>query len=379
MFLGSWGSLRRKERESSGSLLLAIGQALETVREGSRDDEAQALIANKIVRRCLDKGAIAYKDYKTWRKLNPLVFTTILDESGELIGFFDVFPLKADAGEAIIAGELTERSLSIDHIVPFTDISLVTHLHIATILLNPRQRVFGPIIGKEILLLKLREFLETNYAPVQTRTYTAFAQSKAGKALLKRCGFSMVVLGDENEQHWPLYVLRPSETPAALFRFGRADNCLSRKAMLRRIDARIENIELQLRELIAVAVGGDKKRLPPSVQTKMEQRINAEVHRTAAFALARYIHLTERLEFCDLRELQDTIVSKSLWSAFEQRFTNKETLISKFDQLARLRNGIRHTRFIDDITEKEGEAAIIWFEIVLKPSGSERLSSVSIQ
>ena len=35
------------------------------------------------------------------------------------------------------------------------------------------------------------------------------------------------------------------------------------------------------------------------------------------------------------------------------------------NQLAELRNSIRHSRSVDEITEKEGEAAILWFKKVL--------------
>ncbi len=67
------------------------------------------------------------------------------------------------------------------------------------------------------------------------------------------------------------------------------------------------------------------------------------------------------LEFFDLRELQDTIMSKALWPLFEPRFANKQTLTTKFDQLAELRNGVRHSRAVGDIMRKEGEAAVLWF------------------
>ena len=48
----------------------------------------------------------------------------------------------------------------------------------------------------------------------------------------------------------------------------------------------------------------------------------------------------------------------------EGRFGNKEMLGRRFGQLADLRNGIRHSRSVDEITRKEGEAAILWFEQV---------------
>ena len=128
-----WWSLLLDNADSTGSLCFAIGHALEKVREGPKDDESHALAANRMVRRCLDKRAIPYREYKLWRKLNPLVFTTIVDEDNQLIGFFDIFPLKPSAGEDLIAGRFTERSLKIDHILGFADSASATHLHIATV------------------------------------------------------------------------------------------------------------------------------------------------------------------------------------------------------------------------------------------------------
>jgi len=43
-------------------------------------------------------------------------------------------------------------------------------------------------------------------------------------------------------------------------------------------------------------------------------------------------------------------------------------LQKRFDQLAELRNGIRHSRTVDEVTRKEGEAALAWFRQVLGAS-----------
>lgn len=45
--------------------------------------------------------------------------------------------------------------------------------------------------------------------------------------------------------------------------------------------------------------------------------------------------------------------------------SNKETVVKRFDQLSELRNGIRHSRTVDEVTRKEGEAAVVWFRQVL--------------
>ena len=37
----------------------------------------------------------------------------------------------------------------------------------------------------------------------------------------------------------------------------------------------------------------------------------------------------------------------------------------RFAQLAELRNRLRHSRAVDDVTRKDGEAALLWFQQVL--------------
>ena len=134
---------------------------------------------------------------------------------------------------------------------------------------------------------------------------------------------------------------------------------------LRELDMEIEAVELGLRRLIDEALEGDAGLLPQHVTHKVTDRIQSAERKNAALDTQRYATLAGKLEFCDLRELQDIIVSKPLWPRFESRFMTKEALVVKFDQLANLRNGIRHSRTVDEITRKEGEAAIIWFKQVL--------------
>jgi hypothetical protein len=105
--------------------------------------------------------------------------------------------------------------------------------------------------------------------------------------------------------------------------------------------------------------------LPPHLLQKADERILGAARKNPAMDIEQYGTLASKLEYCDLRELQGIIVSKTLWPLFEPRFSNKDALNVKFNQLAELRNGIRHSRTVDEITRKEGEAAILWFKPVL--------------
>lgn len=139
-------------------------------------------------------------------------------------------------------------------------------------------------------------------------------------------------------------------------------------ANLRELDAEVEAIELALRQIIVTALGDDPAKLPSHVQAKTNERTERATKKNAALDADYFDTLAGMLEYCDLRELQDTISTKTLWPQFQARFANKETLSVKFGQLAELRNGIAHNRTVDEVTRKEGEAALIWFRQVLEKS-----------
>lgn len=135
---------------------------------------------------------------------------------------------------------------------------------------------------------------------------------------------------------------------------------------LRQLDADTEEIELSIREIVETLLSDNGSHIPTHVLQKVDERISRAVKRDAALDIERYQTLSSKLEYFDLRDLQDTITNKVLWDTkFEQYFANKEALNVKFSQLAELRNGIRHSRAVSEIVRKEGEAAILWFRQVL--------------
>ncbi len=135
---------------------------------------------------------------------------------------------------------------------------------------------------------------------------------------------------------------------------------------LRELDESVEQMELALRQEVVEALSKDIARLPEHIRVKVEDRIKMTAKKNPALDVDQFKMLSGMMEFFDLRELQDTMTAKATWSLFEPRFRNKETLNNKFGQLAELRNSIRHSRTVDEITRKEGEAAILWFGQVLR-------------
>lgn len=131
---------------------------------------------------------------------------------------------------------------------------------------------------------------------------------------------------------------------------------------LRELDQRIEVVELGLRNTIQNALSDDPKLVPSHIAVKVDERLQRALKKNAAMDADHYASLGGQLEYFDLRELQDTIGNAALWPKFSDRFGTKEAMIAKFGQLADLRNAIRHSRSVDAIVSKEGEAAILWFE-----------------
>jgi restriction endonuclease Mrr len=131
------------------------------------------------------------------------------------------------------------------------------------------------------------------------------------------------------------------------------------------LDLQVEGVELELRRMIADNLASEPSALPSHVSAKITERIASARRRNPAMSMAHYQSLSGKLEYCDLRELQDVLTSKALWPQFETRFGSKEILNVRFAQLAELRNRLRHSRTVDDVARKDGEAALLWFRHVL--------------
>ena len=140
---------------------------------------------------------------------------------------------------------------------------------------------------------------------------------------------------------------------------------LDLEPLLRESDGQLESVEIRLRTLVREKIGDNPDQLPPHIVQKVNERISRALKKNASMDAERYATVTGMLEYFDLREVQDTIVAKMLWPHFEPIFANKETLATKFDQLAELRNGIRHSRAVSKIMRMEGEASLLWFNQVL--------------
>jgi len=85
----------------------------------------------------------------------------------------------------------------------------------------------------------------------------------------------------------------------------------NRQLKLKELDARIEKVELNLRSLITFILDGDPGRLPPHVNQKADERLASAAKKNVVIDINKYNQLPYKLEFCDLRELADSIAKQA--------------------------------------------------------------------
>ena len=131
-------------------------------------------------------------------------------------------------------------------------------------------------------------------------------------------------------------------------------------------DKQIEVIEIALRQLVlstfSIQTMKDFKRIfPSSIQEKINIAIEREEKKNPAMVSTKRESPEYLIQFTDLQELQTVFTVKSNWENVQQLFGTKENLTTEFNNLSGLRNALRHSRHVDEITLLKGQAAIKWF------------------
>lgn len=141
---------------------------------------------------------------------------------------------------------------------------------------------------------------------------------------------------------------------------------------LTRYNQEIETIEFALRDLIADKLedaaeeDANKEFIPPHINEKAIGRITNWIQKNPGEDKEQFKSLRRKLDFYDLQEYFEVINSKPVWQLFEDNFGSKGVLMIRFSQLGELRNGIRHSRGVTEAALKDGEAAIAWFNSILR-------------
>lgn len=136
-------------------------------------------------------------------------------------------------------------------------------------------------------------------------------------------------------------------------------------------DESIERIEISLRDKInSILMNSAEENpylefIPQHIQGRVSEKILKFLANNPGERSEDYLDLRIRLNFFEMNQYRETIAFKNNWPLFESTFSKKGVFEQKFLQLSELRNCIRHSRSPTEVVQKEGEAAIAWFESIL--------------
>ena len=165
-----------------------------------------------------------------------------------------------------------------------------------------------------------------------------------------------------------------NEFLASYYNFQSKDQIASE---LQHFDESIERIEIAFREKINSVLCEAAEEDPyaefisPGLQGDIKKQVNRHLSKNPGEDPADYTDLRSRLDFFVLSQYKQVIAGKETWTYFEESFGNKVMFEKRFDQFGELRNCISHVRFPNEVTQKEGEAAIAWFESILLKSNKD--------
>ena len=127
-------------------------------------------------------------------------------------------------------------------------------------------------------------------------------------------------------------------------------------------------MEVKIRDLINTKLqenyGSDlwEEAVPSDIRVVVEQRIESQV-KAHPYELEKYSSLEGKLNFLDIMDYSKIILSN--WNIFAGIFSSKGELEKHFLALKHYRNGVKHSRDMNPVVQKNGEASVLWFESVL--------------
>lgn len=195
-----------------------------------RPEDHLAHLANQFVRRRFGRTrTITYENYKPWRRHNPLIFTSIVGKDRELYGFFDIFPLRDEAGKKLREGTMNEEEITIKDLLTEQECEQANYIYIATI----QSCVVNDFFEARLLEFMV-EFVREYYPPRPKRFYLAFAATKEGVALLRRNHFILELSRELTTCRRDFYVLDAERALLAIDRISGVRRVFQHRAKRRR-------------------------------------------------------------------------------------------------------------------------------------------------
>jgi hypothetical protein len=149
-----------------------------------------SLSANQIATKHYGSEGIPFERYEQWRLKNKQILVCLLDDSREVVGYFDILPLRSSFVDAFLSGRVVESQIGPDDILAPQHGTRCQRLYLGGIAVyDPRSHK-----GKrhaDMLVWGLLKYIRYYYSLNRDRKLYAVASSAAGERLLKNFGFTV--------------------------------------------------------------------------------------------------------------------------------------------------------------------------------------------
>ena len=125
---------------------------------------------------------------------------------------------------------------------------------------------------------------------------------------------------------------------------------------------KIKGAELLLRKIIDKVLDGSLNEIPEKITQRLNQTKVKDLNKNILIDNQEFSELRALLEYSNISDLKKIITCDQLWSKFSSIFLDKVSVMLRLDQLSEIRNPNAHHRKINKVTQKDGEAALMWID-----------------
>ena len=151
-------------------------------------------------------GSIGPERFEQLRVKNPTILACLVDSHENLLGYFDVIPLKEDFARMFLRGSTTEDSITHEDILSTDEVGACRFIFISGLAVRDPTSQSGRV-SASILVWGLIRYIEYHYGTHDALVF-ALASTKAGEELLKRFRFGLRCQPEFRMDGYPLYQLQ---------------------------------------------------------------------------------------------------------------------------------------------------------------------------
>jgi hypothetical protein len=142
--------------------------------------------------------------YEQWLMVNPNIFVCLFDATRNVLGYFDVFPLRGDFLQLLVEGAVGEQDIRREHFLTPAEAGSASGLYLGGVAVSDWHCHHGKRCAA-MMVWGLLKYLDHFYPEPPDRTLYAHAVTAEGERLLQRFRFQRLADPEGRRDPYPLY------------------------------------------------------------------------------------------------------------------------------------------------------------------------------